>query len=95
MYLNARIESVSSGKLLATKLLHIPYSKMLVHPKGRTQAYELKSPGYAVRQIRLNIILICSGKVVVEIFVSDRVNPLQQNCILALSRQASTAFVSV
>ena len=60
-----------SGKLFATMLLHIPYSEKLVHPKGRTQAYELKTPGSAVRHNRMNIISVSSVEVEVEIFLSD------------------------
>ena len=70
---------MSSGKLFATILLHIPYSEKLVHLKGPTQAYELTTPGSAVRHNRLNIILASSGEVEVESFLSDRVKPLQQN----------------
>ena len=70
MLLNARIEGVSSGKLFASMLLHIPYFEKLVHPKGRTQTYELTTPGSAVRHNRLNIILVSSGEVEVKIFLS-------------------------
>ena len=42
----------------------------------------------------LNTVLVSSGEVEVEIFLSDRVKPLQQNCILALGRLASTVFLS-
>ena len=80
------------GKLFATMLQHIPYSEKLVRPNGWTQAYELTIPGSAVRQKILNIISVSSGEVEVEIFLSDRVKPLQQNCILALRRLASTVF---
>ena len=62
---------MSSGKLFATMLLHIPYSEKLVHPKGRTQAYKLKIPGSAVRHNRLKIISVSNGEVEVEIFLSD------------------------
>ena len=75
---------MSSGNLFATMLLHIPYSEKLVRPKGRTQAYELTTPGSAVRHNGLNIIWVSSGEVEVEMFLSDRVKPLQQNSILAL-----------
>ena len=81
-----------SGRLFATMLLPIPYSEKLVHPKGRTKAYELTTSGSAVRHHRLNIISVSSGEVEVEIFLPDRVKPLQQNCILALRRLASTVF---
>ena len=83
---------MSSGKLFAIMLLHIPYSEKLVHPKGRTQANELTIPGSAVRHIRLNIITVSSGEVEVEIFLSDRVKQLQQNCIITLRGLASTVF---
>ena len=83
---------MSSTKVCATMLLYIPYSEKLVHTKGQTLAYELTTPGSAVRHNRLNIILVSSGEVEVEIFLSDRVKPLQQNCVLALRRLASTVF---
>ena len=86
---------MSSGKLFTTMLLHIPYSEKLVHPKRGTQAYELTTPGSTVRHNRLNIILVSSREVEVEIFLSDRVKLLHQNCILALRILASTVFVSV
>ena len=41
----------------------------------------------------LNIILVSSGEVKVEISLSDRVKLLQQNCILALERLALTVCV--
>ena len=83
---------MSSGQLFATMLLHIPYSERLVYPKGRTQAYELTSPGSVIKHNRFNIILVFSGEVEVEIFLSDKVIRAQQNCILALRILASTVF---
>ena len=83
---------MSSDQLFATVLLHIPYSEKLVYPKGQAQAYQLTSPGSAVRHNILNIISVFIGEVEVEIFLSDRVKPLKQNCILALRILASTAF---
>ena len=62
---------MSSCKLFATMLLHKQYSEKLVHLKGRTQTYELITPGSAVRHNRMNIILVSSGEVEVEIFLSD------------------------
>ena len=55
-----RVEGVSSGKLFATMLLHIPYCVS------------------AVRLNRLNIISVSSAEVEVEIFLSNRVNPLHE-----------------
>ena len=86
---------MSSGKLFTTMLLHIQYSEKLVHPKGPTKVYELTTPGSAVRHNRLNIISGSSGEVEFELFLSDRVKPLQQNFILALKRLASTVFFSL
>ena len=39
---------------------------------------ELKTPGSAVRLNRLNIILVSSAEVEVEIFLADRVKPLHE-----------------
>ena len=43
----------------------------------------------------LNIISVSSEEVEAEIFLYDRVKPLQQNCILALGRLGSTGCFSV
>ena len=86
---------MSSCKLFATIMLHIPYSEKLVHPKGWAHAYNLTTPGSAVRHNRLNIVSVSSGDLEVEIFLSDRFKPLQQNCILVLRRVASTVLFSV
>ena len=43
----------------------------------------------------LNIILVSCGEVEIEISLSDRVKPLQQNYIFASGRLASTVFLSV
>ena len=53
---------------------------------------QLTTPGSAARLNRLNTISVSSGEVEDEIVLSDRVKPLQQNCILALGRLASTVF---
>ena len=86
---------MSSGELFATMLLHIPYSERLVHPKGRTQAYELISPGSVVRHNRLNIILVFSGEVEVEIFLSDKVKPCTTKLHFGIENTSINCFFSV